>query len=594
MNRLLKDRSFDRDGVSCVVCHSIEKVDGRGIGGYTMGQPALIVDENGRKIVQATDDDITNDIDGHKRAMMRPLLKRPEFCAACHKSQVPKELNDYKFLRAFLVGDEYQRSSFSKETPHPAYVREKQTCNTCHMERVETENYDVSVKDETIVSHRFAAANTALPLAFGYKRQFEEVVNFLQDDKVAVDIFAVHVSKQGKENKTRMHAPVNNKSFAVENGDFVTADIVITNKDIGHSFPPELRDFYEAFLRFEVFDEKGETLFKSGYFDKNGDLDESAHNYKTYLVTEDGKLNDLHHIWLTKVVAHNNSIQSGRSDITRYRFEIPSGISGSIVLKASVDYRRFTKVYSDYVIGKDTKLPVVTMAETSEKLFIGSKKPRSAKDSKAMPDWWRWNNYGIALMDHKQFAAAARAFEKVIDYKNNYRPRAYVNKAIAQMNLGDWKDAQKLVAKSLQQEPGEFRTIFQQARIDKTFGRLTTAEAKFKAVLKEYPNDRMTLQQLGELSKIKSEAVKREEREGYLKEAQGYFERILEIDPEDLSATYNLMLIAQKLGERTKARNLSRTFRDLKRIPRSPISQESSWRLTRKSVTRARLITFMI
>ena len=56
--------------------------------------------------------------------MMRPLLKQPEFCAACHKSQVPKELNDYKFFRAFAVGDELQMSSFSKESPHPFYVRE--------------------------------------------------------------------------------------------------------------------------------------------------------------------------------------------------------------------------------------------------------------------------------------------------------------------------------------------------------------------------------------------------------------------------------------------------------------------------------------
>ena len=561
---VVSDRSFDRDGVSCIVCHSIDKVDGRGIGGYSMGQPALIAEVSGEKVLRATDDDITNDIDGHKRAMMRPLLKRPEFCAACHKSQVPKELNDYKFQRAFMVGDEYQRSSFSKETPHPAYVREKQTCNTCHMARVETENYDVSVKEETIVSHRFAAANTALPMALGFKKQFEEVVNFLKDDKVAIDIFALHVSDKGGEKKSKMYAPLNTESFKVSAEDIVTADVVITNKDIGHSFPPELRDFYEAFIRFEVKDDSGRVLFKSGYFDKEGDLEKSAHNYKTFLVAENGKLNDLHHIWITKVVAHNNSIQSGRSDVTRYRFKIPNDLTGSLSLKASLDYRRFTKVYSDYVIGKDTKLPFVTMAETKEKIEVGTKKPKGQKNSKEMPDWWRWNNYGIALLDHKQYQPAGRAFQKVIDFKNGYRSRAFVNKAIALMNLGNWKDARKLVSKSLQLRPMDFRTIYQQARIEKNFSRLITAEAKFKAVLKEYPNDRLTLQQLGELSKIKSESVEGEKRKTLLTEAQRYFERILEIDPEDLSATYNLMLISQKLGDRQKARALSRVFQDLK------------------------------
>src|SRR5205807_2751204 len=31
----------------------------------------------------------------HERALMSDLLKKPEFCAACHKSQVPQELNNY-------------------------------------------------------------------------------------------------------------------------------------------------------------------------------------------------------------------------------------------------------------------------------------------------------------------------------------------------------------------------------------------------------------------------------------------------------------------------------------------------------------------
>ena len=105
--------------------------------------------------------------------MMRPILKKPEFCGACHKSQVPKELNDYKFLRAFAVADELQMSSFSKESPHPFYVRNKETCNSCHMQKVESTHFDVSAKDGKITSHRWAAANTAIPHFFGYKEQLD-------------------------------------------------------------------------------------------------------------------------------------------------------------------------------------------------------------------------------------------------------------------------------------------------------------------------------------------------------------------------------------------------------------------------------------
>jgi tetratricopeptide (TPR) repeat protein/nitrate/TMAO reductase-like tetraheme cytochrome c subunit len=565
-----KERPFDEEGVSCIVCHSIEKVSGRGIGGYTLGQPALIEEADGTKIVQASDDDIFNNIDGHKRAMMRDLLKKPEFCASCHKSQVPQELNDYKFLRAFMVGDEHQQSSFSKEVPHPFYTRDKETCNSCHMERVPTRNYDVSVKEEKITDHRFAAANTAIPLVYGYKEQFEKVVEFLQDDKVRIDIFALH-QQENRRDKAKLIAPLNRQTFKIDAGDTITADVLITNKNIGHSFPPELRDFYEAYIEFSVLDAGDRTLYKSGYIKKDGTLDDKAHNYKTYLVKGDGSFNDVHHIWQTKVVAYNNAIGSGRSDMSRYRFVIPNGYTGEIKLNAKVQYRRFTRVYSDYVIGKPTDYPIVTMSEVEESFNVGEKtKTREGRvKPPEMPDWWRWNNYGIALLDQRQYPQSADAFDEVIGFKNEYRPVAYTNKALALMQLGGWKEADKLIDKTLEMQKENYRAIFQQGRIFRVFSKLTEAEANFKQVLEKYPNDRMTLQQLGELAKIKSESVPAAQRDEQLKIAQAYYEKILSIDPEDLSSIYNLMLIYQKLKLTDKARDKAKQFRDLKDDPQT-------------------------
>ena len=138
-----------------------------------MGEPALLLIEDGTRISNPTDAQILEDIPSHKRALMRDVMKKPEFCGACHKSQVPRELNDYKFLRAFAVADELQMSSFSKESPHPFYVRDKQSCNSCHMNRVEAKKYDIAAIKGTVSSHRFAAANTAIPTFYGYKEQLE-------------------------------------------------------------------------------------------------------------------------------------------------------------------------------------------------------------------------------------------------------------------------------------------------------------------------------------------------------------------------------------------------------------------------------------
>lgn len=562
-----KDRSFDEDGVSCIVCHSIESTTGRGIGGYVMGQPALLTKPDGTKVLEATNQDILNNVADHKRAMMRDLLKTPDFCASCHKSQVPRELNDYKFLRAFSVGDELQMSSFSKESPHPFYVRNKETCNTCHMKREPTKYFDVSVKDGTITAHRWAAANTAIPAFYGYKEQLAQVVKELKDDKMGIDIFAIHRRKADSK-KEKLIAPVNRESFKLDEGDAITADVVITNKNIGHGFPPELRDFYEAYVEFTVAGTDGKILYKSGYIKPDGYLDEHAHSYKTYLVREDGSINNLHFIWQTKVIAQNAQISSGRSDVARYKFTLPSGVGNQIRLTAKLNYRRFTRVFSDYVLSKNPDLPIVTMATSERVLNVGDENKPEAVDPKAMPDWRRWNNYGIALLDQRQFPAAADAFDEVIDRDlKDYKAAALTNKALALIEMGGWQEAEKLVNKALEADTQNLRALFQLGRIDRSTGRLEKAEAAFKKVLESYPRDRMTLQQLGELAKIKSEVVPPEQREAQIKIAEKYYARVLAIDPEDVGAHYNLMIIFQKLGRFEEAKNEAAIFKDLKEDP---------------------------
>ena len=563
-----KKRPFDDDGVSCMVCHSIQSVDGQGVGGYVMGEPALLEKPDGTKTLDVTDQQILDNIPDHKRAMVKDLIKRPEFCAACHKSQVPHQLNDYKFMRAFAVGDELQMSSFSKESPHPFYVRNKETCNTCHMKQEPAHFFDVSAKNKgTIASHRWAAANTAIPSYYGYKEQLEEVEKSLKDDKLGVDIFALHRQKAGSR-KDELIAPVNRENFRINETDTITADVVITNKNIGHSFPPELRDFYEAYVEFTVTDATEKVLYKSGFITRDGDLDDRAHCYKTYLVKADGSYNDLHEIWKTRVVAQNLEIQSGRSDLARYKFPIPANVGGQIKITAKLQYRRFTRVFSDYSLKKSIDLPIVTMAKAERTLLIGQTNESQPIDPKAVPDWRRWNNYGIALLDQRQFPQASDAFDEVIkaDVKD-YKAFAITNKALALMEMGGWQEAEKLVNKALEIDVNNNRAIFQRGRINRVRSRLAKAEDDFKKVLESFPRDRVTLQQLGELAKIKSDSLPPKERKAQLQIAQSYYEKVLEIDPEDVSAHYNLIVIYQKLGMRDEAKKEAIIFRDLKDDP---------------------------
>jgi len=552
-------RPFDDDGVSCIACHSIQSVSGRGIGGYVMGEPALLIKADGTRLLAGvTDQQILDDVPSHRRAMMRPLLKQPEFCGACHKSQVPRELNDYKFLRAFMVADELQQSSFSKESPHPFYVRDKETCNSCHMKREPAPLFDVSAKNGALVSHRWAASNTAIPTYYKWPQQLDAVTKFLEDDKLGVDIFAIR-RRPAAGSREELIAPVNRSDFKISGGDRLTVEVVITNKNIGHSFPPELRDFYEAFVEFIVSDDAGKMLYRSGFIKPDGYLDEFAHNYKTYLVKSDGTYNDKHHIWRTRVFAQNNQINSGRSDMARYQFTVPPNPAGALHLTARVRYRRFTRVFNDYALGKSVDYPIVNMAAAEYVMRIGDNPALAPNpnDKTAVPDWRRWNNYGIALFDQRQYPLAIDAFTRAGELDEKYRPMALVNRAMAHIELEQYDEAASILEAVVKSNPTNARALFQQARIFIKRGQLEQAENNIKQVLVAYPRDRISLQQLGELCKIKRD---------YTGALESY-DKIMQIDPEDVGAHYNLMLIYRKLGRTDDAKREAKIFADLKDDP---------------------------
>jgi hypothetical protein len=99
------------------------------------GKPAVMVDENGKPVYgEVSDKEILAHLDRHSKAVMKDFYRSSEFCAACHKAALPKILNDYKWQRAFFLYDEWQLSSFAKESPLPFYVKDQVSkCQTCHM-----------------------------------------------------------------------------------------------------------------------------------------------------------------------------------------------------------------------------------------------------------------------------------------------------------------------------------------------------------------------------------------------------------------------------------------------------------------------------
>ncbi len=566
-----ESRAMDDEGVTCSVCHSITEVRLDGTGSYTIRRPALLAREDGTPVYDnVSDNAIMADIPGHRRAVMRPILKSPEFCGTCHKSAVTPPLNNYKFLRGFSAYDEWQQSAASRETVAPFYKRETRAdCRTCHMPRTQALN-DVAAKNGTIASHRWLGANTTTPLFYGQTKQVELTEKFLRDRVLTVDIFSLRREATGSN-----LAPLSaENAIPLNPGEMVTAEVVVFNRKAAHTFPPELRDMYEPWVEFEVIDRFGKTIFHSGFIKPDHTLDESAHVYKTILLDDAGRPITRHQVWLARVKAYDNFIPPGRSDIARYRFQIPPDATNTaLTLRARVNYRRFIQEYTDYVLKRHNtthlKIPVVRMAETEVQIVARDQGTRGKSNRDPLTreqQSRRWNDYGIGLLEQAQYGPAAEAFRRASELSPT-DPYLLINAALAEMRTERYgpereqlRKAMPLLEQALKLPPPKIdpthgRARFYRALVLRGMGQIQSAADELEQVAAEYPSDREVHRQLGQTLYSLGQVAK----------ARAAFEKVLAVDPNDHGAYQFLAPIYAAEGESAaagRARSLYLLWRD--------------------------------
>ena len=554
-----KRRPFDADGVTCSVCHAIQKVDTRGTGSYVLGVPAVLVDENGKGITRpVSDGEILAHLDRHSAAVMKPFYKSSEYCASCHKAALPKQLNDYKWQRAISLYDEWQNSSFAKQSPLSFYVKDSvSTCQTCHMQRESTKLLpDPGAKNGQLASHRWLGANTIVPQYYGFDEQSARIVKFLQASVFNVDLFALEHGEDANGSTAHVVAPLGLVAYTVKPGELLTADVVIQNKGIAHSHVPEQRDMYESWVNFTVKDAAGKILHESGFLKPNGDLDERAHSFTNRLISPQGTLNAEHQVWNNRIVAYNNTIQSGRSQLVRYSFHMPAAAAdGPVTITATVKYRRFDQHFMDFGMGKHYEQPVVDMASSSRTIAVGENKPTTpgAAENK---EWMRWNNYGVALLDAQQYAASVGAFEHVAKLRPDYAD-AFTNQAIVEIQWEKYSDARPNIEKALKLAPGNARALYYRALVERNEGSLDAAIADLQLVAAAFPRSRDAHRELG-FSFYQQHKYP---------EARAEYLAVQSIDPDDLAAHYILSILYRRLGEKDKAAQESAMFADQKDDP---------------------------
>jgi tetratricopeptide (TPR) repeat protein len=181
--------------------------------------------------------------------------------------------------------------------------------------------------------------------------------------------------------------------------------------------------------------------------------------------------------------------------------------------------------------------------------------PLPPPDPRGNPDkpWLRWNDYGIGLFLQGDLRGAVRAWTRVAELAPD-RPDGYLNRARAEITEGRLEDAKESLAQAERIRPGWPKTAFFRAAVEKEEGRLDGAERDLKTVLAKFPLDRVAWNNLGSVYWLA----------GRYPEAVEAYRRTLAIDPEDLTAHYNLMRVYRATGDRRKAAGHEALYRKFK------------------------------
>jgi Flp pilus assembly protein TadD len=551
------DRGFDRDGLTCSTCHSIQGLESTlGNGSFVMGVPSVMTDENGNRIPGVVpDEEIMQHPDRHSKAVMKNFYRSPEFCAACHKANLPHTLNDYKWIRAFTSYDEWQNSKFSKRNPLTFYAADFTTCQNCHMKRAPATLLEYGSKNGTFASHRWPAGNTAVPFYYGFDEQLQKTIEFLKSGNyLNVDIFGLKAGDSGK-----MVAPLGSVPYSLEPGQDIQLMIVIQNKNIGHSLIPEVRDLYESRVEITVTDAAGKELYHSGFLKPDGMIDERAHSFTNRPVNIDGEFVDDHKVWTIHSVAYDNTIQAGRSALVRYNFHVPSNAGGSLKVTACVNYRHLRQSYLNNVFGNDhPAYPVIELASRTRTLNLGNN-PITAPLPEDNPDWMRWNNLGIAYLDQLQYADAVDAFNQVAKLRPEYAD-ALINIGLTYIEWEKYSSARASLEKALMLSPNNARAFYYLALVERRSAHPDEEIADLQLVVQQYPQSRDARRELG---------ISYYQQHRYEDSIQ-QFQALQSIDPDDIAAHYNLAILYRRVGQKEKAAEQAALFATKQVDPGAP------------------------
>ncbi len=582
-------------GITCTACHAITHVNSpRGNADYTIEEPVhypFAKSENrllrfiNRQMIKAKPA-------FHKKTFLKPLHETAEFCSTCHKVSLPGELTNYKdWHRGQNHYDNFLVSGVSggnaKSFYYPPHA--ESNCNRCHMPLKESNDFGADFFGESKVlsihDHLFPGGNTGVPAIRGDQEAVEAQQTILRDS-LRVDLFGL---REGGEIDGRLVAPLGPEGITVVAGETYLVEVVLRTLTVGHIFTQGTSDSNQVWV--DMAAKAGdEWMGRSGGMGEFNRVDSWAHFVNTYMLDRAGNRIDRRNAQDIFTPLYNNQIPPGAASVLHYRLEVPADFTGSLELEARLNYRKFDTTYMQYVYGADyaNTLPVTEIAKDRVVVTVvapgsGSAEAVDGASTDNVPEWQRWNDYGIGLLlksgagsEKGQLRQAEVAFARV---EALGRPDGPLNLARVYLKEGRVDEAVAALQRAAAFDPPAPRWTLAwfNALVNKQNGLFDEAIREFRSVLEDryaeviergfdFSKDYHVWNELGLTYYAKSTTLRGQPTayQDTLKLAVNAFTKTLVLDPENETAHHNLGILQALLGNEvlaTEHRRLHEQYR---------------------------------
>ncbi|MCH7510221.1 MAG: hypothetical protein IIB68_10365 [Proteobacteria bacterium] len=382
------------EGTSCIVCHSIVQTDIQGNGDYRIRPPRRYVFEmqEGASARFISNFLIRTYPEQHIRSYSRPLYKTPEFCAACHKQYIDKEVNtDIGKVQGQNQYDSWKESRWHHEGEPEKTI----TCRECHMflvsstdpARGDASDFNRTLDDGKHRSHGMATSNQYIPLLLeleGAEQHVEQVEKWLRGEIEIPEI--ADRWTEGPVVRMEIVAP-----SSASPGEVIDLQVILTNNKTGHDFPTGPLDMIESWVEVVVTDGSDNVIYHAGGLDETGRIDRSPIVYKADGFDRKGELIDRHNLWDMVGASYKRTMYPGATDSAIMNFQCPSmarerlsqrpgagerteqfsiatpatAEAGQLTVRAMLWYRKANPDFLDRVYGRDpvVRSPVTQMSQ---------------------------------------------------------------------------------------------------------------------------------------------------------------------------------------------------------------------------------------